>query len=87
MDVLRLGVELQLRSLPQPWQLEIRARDQTDILTDTSWILKPLSHNRNSSLFAFCFVFTAILDPSRICDLHHSLWQQWILNPLSEARD
>ena len=26
-------------------------------------------------------------DPSCICDLHHSLWQCWILNPLSEARD
>ena len=26
-------------------------------------------------------------DPSRICDLHHSSWQRWILNPLIEARD
>ena len=26
-------------------------------------------------------------DPSPICDLCHSLWQRWILNPLSEARD
>ena len=24
---------------------------------------------------------------SCVCDLHHSLWQHWILNPLSEARD
>ena len=24
---------------------------------------------------------------SRIFDLCHSLWQRWILNPLSEARD
>ena len=24
---------------------------------------------------------------SHICDLHHSLWQHQILNPLSEARD
>ena len=30
---------------------------------------------------------TATPDPSSICDLHHSLWQHWILNPLSEARD
>ena len=30
---------------------------------------------------------TATPDPSHICNLHHSLWQQWILNPLSEARD
>ena len=30
---------------------------------------------------------TATWDPSCICDLHHSSWQCWILNPLSEARD
>jgi len=30
---------------------------------------------------------TASRDLSRICDLHHSSWQCWILNPLSEARD
>ena len=30
---------------------------------------------------------TTIPDPSRICDLCHSLQQHWILNPLSEARD
>ena len=30
---------------------------------------------------------TAMQDPSRICDLHHSLWQYQILNPLNEARD
>ena len=29
----------------------------------------------------------ATKDPSRVCDLHHSSWQHWILNPLSEARD
>ena len=26
-------------------------------------------------------------DPSHICDLCHSSWQCWVLNPLSEARD
>ena len=26
-------------------------------------------------------------DLSRICDLHHSPWQRWILNPLIEARN
>ena len=26
-------------------------------------------------------------DMSRICKLHQSLWQPWILNPLSKARD
>ena len=30
---------------------------------------------------------TATPDPSCICDLHCSSWQQWILNPLNEARD
>ena len=30
---------------------------------------------------------TATQDPSRIWDLHHSSWQHWILNPMSEARD
>ena len=30
---------------------------------------------------------TAILHPSCICNLHCSLWQHQILNPLSEARD
>ena len=30
---------------------------------------------------------TARPDPSRVCDLHHSSQQPWILNPLSEARD
>ena len=30
---------------------------------------------------------TAMLDQSHICNLRHNLWQCWILNPLSEARD
>ena len=30
---------------------------------------------------------TATRDPSRICDLKHSSWQHWILDPLSRARD
>ena len=30
---------------------------------------------------------TAMPDLSLVCDLHHSLWQCWILNPLSKARD
>ena len=30
---------------------------------------------------------TATQDLSFVFDLHHSSWQHWILNPLSEARD
>ena len=30
---------------------------------------------------------TATLYLSHICKLRHSLWQRWILNSLSEARD
>ena len=30
---------------------------------------------------------TATQDLSRVCDLHQSSQQRWILNPLSEARD
>ena len=30
---------------------------------------------------------TAMQDLSRVCDLHHSLWQCQILNPLSKTRD
>ena len=31
--------------------------------------------------------FTTMQDPSHICNLHCSLWQWQIFNPLSEARD
>ena len=34
-----------------------------------------------------CTTATAMQDPSPICNLHHSSWQRWILNPLKEARD
>jgi len=30
---------------------------------------------------------TAMPDLSCVCDLHHSSWQCWILNPLSKGRD
>ena len=30
---------------------------------------------------------TTTLDPSRVCNLHHSSWQHQTLNPLNEARD
>ena len=32
-------------------------------------------------------VALAMPDPSRICDLHCSVWPRQTLNPLSEARD
>ena len=34
-----------------------------------------------------CTTAIAMPDPRRICDLHHSSWQCWILNPLSQARN
>ena len=30
---------------------------------------------------------TATWYPSYVCDLHHSSWQCWILNPPNKARD
>ena len=30
---------------------------------------------------------TAMQDSSHVCDLQHTSWQPWVLNPLSEARD
>ena len=30
---------------------------------------------------------TAMPDPSHVCNLHHSSWQRWILNPLIRAID
>ena len=30
---------------------------------------------------------TAMRDLNQFCNLHHSSWQCWLLNPLSEARD
>ena len=29
----------------------------------------------------------ATLDQGHVCNLYHTLWQHWILNPLREARD
>ena len=30
---------------------------------------------------------TATWDLSHLCDLHHSSWQHWIVNPLNKARN
>ena len=40
-----------------------------------------------SKLYLLDCMPTTMRDPSLICDLQHSSWQHWILNPLSEARD
>ena len=32
-------------------------------------------------------IATATWDLKHVCDLHYSLWQHWILNPLSDTRD
>ena len=60
MEVLRLGVELELSCwrTPQPQQHWIldplsRARDQTYVLMDTARLIL-LSHNGNSSSIMFC---------------------------------
>ena len=42
--------------------------------------------NRSYILLA-CTTATAPSDLSRVCDLYHSSWQRWILNPLREPRD
>ena len=34
-----------------------------------------------------CTTATSRCDLSYICNLQHSSWQHWILNPLSKARD
>ena len=34
-----------------------------------------------------CATATAACHLNHACNLHHSSWQRWILNPLSEARD
>ena len=34
-----------------------------------------------------CTTATATWDPRHVCNLHHSSWQRWLLNPLSQARD
>ena len=41
------------------------------------WELQPLAYA----------TVIATWDLSRACDLLHSSWQHWILNPLSQARD
>ena len=42
---------------------------------------------QSRSRIGACATTTAMPDPSHICDLHHSSWQRWILNPPSEAKD
>ena len=72
-------------SLWQPWILNIlsEARDQTCILRDTSWVLNPLSHYRNSQDFwikckmSTCSKLIEILD-----SLSLGFIVLWLLNHL-----
>ena len=52
------------------------------------WSFPGLGSNWNCSRWSHWsdVTATATWDLSRVCDLHHSLCQCWILNPLSEAR-
>ena len=57
---------------PHPWHREVpRVGIESEL-----W---PLAYTTATA--------TAMPDPSRVCHLHHSSWQCWILNPFSEARD
>ena len=62
MEVLRLGVDLELQLLAYT------------IATATATA-------------AAIATATATLDPSHVCDVHHSSWQCWILNPRNKGRD
>ena len=44
------------------------------------------SNQSCSQLLAYATA-TTTPDPRPICDLHHSLQQHWIINPLGKARD
>ena len=50
----------------------------------TSWVMGQV---RAAAATAGYTTATETPDLSHICDLHCSLQQHWILNPLSEARD
>ena len=90
----------QSMATPDPLTLS-KARDQIHILMDTSQILNPLSHNRNSVLFYFIlfhFILGAVPTTYEsfqargqikiaAADLHHSSQEHQISHLLSEARD
>lgn len=53
-----------------------------------SWHMEVPSLGGTSELQLWAYATaTAMPDPSRTRDLHHSSQQRWVLNPLSEARD
>ena len=54
--------------------------------TRSIWRVPGQRSNQSCKLLAYVRA-TATPDPSHVCDLHHSLRQGRILNPLSEARD
>ena len=57
-------------------------------VTSTSWSLEVPRLRVQSELWPLAYArATATQDPSRVCNLHHSSQQRWIINPLSKARD
>ena len=51
------------------------------------WHMEVLRLGVESELQLPAYTTATTQDLSRICNLHHSSQQHWILNPLSEARD
>ena len=54
--------------------------------THGMWRFPVQRSNRNYSCLP-SYTATAMPDPSHVCNLYHSPWQCWILNPLSKTRD
>ena len=51
------------------------------------WHMEISRQGVHSELELPAYATATIPDPSRVCKLHHSLWQHQIFNPLSKARD
>uniref|UniRef100_A0A5G2QG63 Heparanase n=1 Tax=Sus scrofa TaxID=9823 RepID=A0A5G2QG63_PIG len=67
-----------------------KARDRTCDLMDASQPQHMEVPRLGAELELWLLAYTTATetaDPGCICDLYHSSWQYWILNPLSKARD